>query len=97
MINNLLQINSSKVYDTILQYGILGIVALALTYFAWSQYKRLMEKNDALEKKVDKLQEDMMKLLVEERDRMSKLISDNTSALQELQKTIVTYIVAANK
>ena len=38
-----------------------------------------------------------MEILVEERDRMSKLITDNTVALQELQKTIVTYIVSTAK
>ena len=91
------QLPTSKLWDSALQYGILGLVATVLAYFAWHQYKRLIEKNDLLEQKVDKLQDDMMKLLVEERDRMSKLINDNTLALQELQKTIVTYIVSTNK
>jgi len=80
-----------------MQYGLLGIIALMLSYFAWSQYQRLLEKNDKLEEKVDKLQDEMMAILVEERDRMSKLITDNTIALQELQKTIVTFIVSQNK
>jgi hypothetical protein len=84
---------NSSITGAFFQYGILGIVALLLGYFAWSQYHRLLEKNDKLEQKVDKLQEDMMRILVEERDRMSELIKDNTIALQELQKTIVTYIV----
>ena len=79
-----------------MQYGILGIIALLLGYFAWIQYQRLVEKNDKLEEKVDKLQDEMLQILVEERDRMSKLITDNTTALQELQKTIVTYIVSQN-
>jgi heme/copper-type cytochrome/quinol oxidase subunit 2 len=84
---------SSTINSTILQYGILGIVALALAYFSWSQYKRLIDRNDALEIKVDKLQNEMFKLLVEERDRMSKLISDNTQALSDLQKVITEYII----
>ena len=76
-----------------LQYGILGIVALCLTYFAWHQYTRLVDRNDALEAKVDRLQNEMFQLLVEERDRMSKLISDNTQALSDLQKVITEYII----
>jgi cell division protein FtsL len=76
-----------------LQYGILGIVALALSYFSFHQYKRLIDKNDALENKIDKLQNEMFQLLVEERDRMSKLISDNTQALSDLQKVITEYII----
>ena len=85
------------VSTSLLQYGVVGLIALLLGYFAWTQYKRLVEKNDKLEQKVDKLQQEMMKILVEERDRMSKLITDNTRALQELQKTIVTYIVSSNR
>jgi mannitol-1-phosphate/altronate dehydrogenase len=92
----LLDIQPETINTSFLQYGILGVIALVLGYFAWIQYQRLVEKNDKLEEKVDKLQEEMMQILVEERDRMSKLISDNTSALQELQKTIVTYIVSQN-
>jgi len=82
---------STKEY--LLQYGVLGLVAFVLGYFAWMQYQRLVKKNDQLEEKVDKLQEQMMILLVEERDRLSELIRENTQALAELQKTILKYIV----
>lgn len=77
----------------LMEYGILGLLAFLLGYFAWMQYQRLVKKNDALEDKVDKLQEEMMQLLVEERDRLAQLIRENTQALQELQKTIFKYMV----
>jgi len=92
-----LAVQQDSITSSFMQYGILGIVALALSYFAWNQYARLVEKNDKLEIKVDKLQEEMLNILVEERDRMSKLIAENTQALTDLQKTIVTYIVSQNK
>ena len=92
-----LQVQTETITSSFMQYGLLGIIALTLSYFAWSQYQRLLEKNDKLEEKVDKLQDEMMAIVVEERDRMSKLITDNTIALQELQKTIVTFIVSQNK
>ena len=92
-----LQVQTETITSSFMQYGLLGIIALTLSYFAWSQYQRLLEKNDKLEEKVDKLQDEMMAILVEERDRKSKLITDNTIALQELQKTIVTFIVSQNK
>ncbi len=79
--------------DYAVQYGILGVVALILAYITISQYKRLLKKNDALEAKVDKLQEEMVTLLAEERDRMADLIKENTQALQELQRTILQYLV----
>jgi hypothetical protein len=87
------QINDTFVQSHLMEYGILGFLAFVLGYFAWIQYKRLVKKNDDLEVKIDRLQDEMMGLLVEERDRLAQLIRDNTSALQELQKTIFKYMV----
>lgn len=81
------------IQDYALQYGVLGIVAFILAYVAFAQYKRLLRKNDALEAKVDKLQHEMVTILVEERDRLAQLVAENTQALSELQKTILTYLV----
>lgn len=86
-------VDSASVGSAFMQYGILGVLAFLLGYFAWQQYLRLVKKNDQLEEKIDKLQEQMMKILVEERDRLDTLIRDNTAALQELQKTIYKYMV----
>ena len=77
----------------LMEYGILGLLAFLLGYFAWIQYQRLVKKNDALEEKVDRLQDEMMQLLVEERDRLSQLIRENTEALNSLQKTIFKYMI----
>jgi len=94
----LLQIvETSGLREYLLQYGILGLLAFILGYFAWMQYQRLVKKNDQLELKVDKLQDEMMQLLVEERDRLAELIKDNTEALRELQKTILKYMVKNNE
>jgi DNA-binding transcriptional MerR regulator len=82
------------IQDYAIQYGVLGIVAFILAYVTLSQYKRLLKKNDALEVKVDKLQEEMVTLLQEERDRLADLIKENTQALQDLQKTILQYMVS---
>jgi predicted PurR-regulated permease PerM len=76
-----------------MQYGILGVLAFLLGYFAWQQFLRLVKKNEQLEEKIDKLQEQMLKIIVEERDRLDTLIRDNTAALSELQKTIYKYMV----
>jgi len=84
---------ADHIQEYLLQYGVLGILAFLLGYFAWMQYQRLVKKNDALEEKIDKLQEEMMSILVEERDRLAELIRENTLALNELQKTIFKYMV----
>jgi hypothetical protein len=94
----LLQVTESEhIREYFLQYGVLGMLAFLLGYFAWMQYQRLVKKNDALEEKVDRLQDEMMGLIAEERDRLAELIKDNTEALRELQKTIFKYMVKNNE
>ena len=94
----LLQVTESEhIREYFLQYGVLGMLAFLLGYFAWMQYQRLVKKNDALEEKVDRLQDEMMGLIAEERDRLAALIKDNTEALRELQKTIFKYMVKNNE
>lgn len=89
-------VDSASVGSSFMQYGILGVLAFLLGYFAWQQFLRLVKKNEQLEDKIDKLQEQMLKIIVEERDRLDTLIRDNTAALQELQKTIYKYMVKGN-
>ena len=84
----------AQVGEALMQYGVLGILAFLLGYFAWTSYNRLLEKNEALEKKVDTLQQEMVALISEERDRMADLIQKNTAALNELSRTILEYIVS---
>jgi predicted PurR-regulated permease PerM len=86
-------VDSASVGSAFMQYGILGVLAFLLGYFAWQQYLRLVKKNEQLEEKIDKLQQQMMEILVEERDRLDTLIRDNTTALTELQKTIYKYMM----
>jgi hypothetical protein len=51
-------VDSSSIGSAFMQYGILGILAFLLGYFAWQQYLRLVKKNDQLEEKIDKLKDD---------------------------------------
>lgn len=85
--------NSDGIQSYILQYGILGIITVVLAYIAFQQYQKLIERNEMLEEKIDRVQKEMNDLLIEERDRMMKLIEDNTKALNELQKAILNFMI----
>jgi hypothetical protein len=86
-------LTTETVENSFLQYGVVGILALVLGYFAWNQYNRLVDKNDALEKKVDALQEEMMSLIVEQKDQLVDLVKANTEALRDLQKLVLEYVI----
>jgi hypothetical protein len=95
-LNRLLEIvvpNSDGIQNYILQYGILGVITVVLAYVAFQQYQKLIERNEMLEDKIDRVQREMNDLLIEERDRMMKLIEDNTKALNELQKAILNFMI----
>ena len=85
--------NSDGIQNYILQYGILGVITVVLAYVAFQQYQKLIERNEMLEDKIDRVQREMNDLLIEERDRMMKLIEDNTKALNELQKAILNFMI----
>ena len=82
------------IITTLLQYGILGVISLVLGVLAWQQYKRLLERNDALEVKVDTMQERMNKILIEDRNTMSKLVEENTGAIEGLRSIIMDTLIA---
>lgn len=86
-----------SIQDTTLQYGVLGIMALSLSYFAYNQFTRLVKKNEQLEEKVDSLQKQMMQLIVEEKERLSILVNENTKALNDLRATIIKYLLENNE
>jgi hypothetical protein len=86
-------LTTESVENSFLQYGVVGILALVLGYFAWNQYNRLVIKNDALEQKVDALQKEMMNLIVEQKDQLIDLVKANTEALRDLQKLVLEYVI----
>ena len=88
-----LQVDANTIQSQFLQFGVLGIVSFLLGYFAWHSYKRLADRNDALEAKVDRMQEEMTKLLIDERDRMSDIIAENTKAIHDLRTIIINSII----
>jgi predicted PurR-regulated permease PerM len=92
-VSNAIVPNAMGIQNYVLQYGLLGVIAVVLAYIAFQQYQKLIERNDMLEDKIDRVQKEMNDLLIEERDRMMKLIEDNTKALNELQRTILNFMI----
>lgn len=88
-----LQLDPSTIQSQFVQFGVLGIISFLLGYFAWHSYRRLAERNDALEAKVDRMQQEMTKLLIDERDRMSEIIAENTKAIHDLRSIIINSLI----
>ena len=89
----LLQIDPTVLETHFMEFGVLGVISFLLGYFAWYSYKRLADRNDALEEKVDKMQAEMTRLLIDERDRLSDIIADNTKAIHDLRTIIINSLI----
>jgi hypothetical protein len=74
---------SFGVFDTLHQYGILGLVVLALGYIVWILFNRTLKSEDDLKKKVDELEE-------EHREELNKTIKDSVKSSNSLKETVLT-------
>ena len=87
-------VTTDGIINTLLSYGVLGIFSIVAAYVAWGQYKRLLDRNDSLEVKVDAMQKQMQELLIDDRNRMERLVADNTKAIESLHSIIVDTLVS---
>lgn len=74
---------SFGVFDTLHQYGILGLVVLALGYIVWILFNRTLKNEDDLKKKVDELEG-------EHREELNKTIKDSVKSSNSLKDTVLT-------
>ncbi len=57
--NSSTTVSSFGIFDTLIQYGALGLVAIAMGAALWFLLKRMIKTEDKLIEKVDLLQKDM--------------------------------------
>jgi uncharacterized membrane-anchored protein YhcB (DUF1043 family) len=76
---------SFGIFDSLQQYGILGLVVLALGYVVWILFNRTLKSEDDLKKKVDELEG-------EHREELNKTIKDSVKSSNSLKDTILTLL-----
>lgn len=50
--------NTLGVFQPILDYGVLGLVVLALAFIVWILFKKILTERDELQKRVEKLEKE---------------------------------------
>lgn len=85
----LLQVESFGAFETLTQYGALGVVVLALGAVLWFMLKRQLASEDMLKTKVDTLQKEMNDYIRQDQNHLKDAIENNTKALQELRDIIL--------
>jgi hypothetical protein len=80
---------SFGIFESLSQYGALGIITLALGAALWYLLKRQLASEDALKAKVETLQTEINTYIRTDQNRVSDVIENNTRAFQELRDLIL--------
>jgi len=85
----LLQAESFGVFETLTQYGALGVITLGLGAALWFLLKRQIATEDKLKSQVDDLQKDLNNYIKNDAMNMKNSFDSNTKALQDLKEIIM--------
>jgi len=85
---SLILLNTFGIFDSLANYGALGLVTLASGGALWYLLKRQIMSEERLQKKVDELQKEMTDYILKDQREMKDIIEKNTDALTELSKII---------
>lgn len=88
--NSSTAISSFGIFDTLIQYGALGIVTIAMGAALWFLLKRMIKTEDKLIEKVDSLQKDMNVYIRNDQSKMREVIEHNSRAMNDLKEIIIS-------
>jgi uncharacterized protein HemX len=84
-----LQAQSFGVFETLTQYGALGVIVLGLGAVLWYMLKRQLASEDELKKKVDDLQKELNGYIKTDAGKVQSALDNNTQALKDLREIII--------
>ena len=84
-----LQAQSFGVFETLTQYGALGVIVLGLGAVLWYMLKRQLASEDELKKKVDDLQKELNVYIKTDAGKVQSALDNNTQALKDLREIII--------
>lgn len=80
---------SFGVFETLTQYGALGVIVLGLGAVLWFMLKRQIASEDELKKKVDDLQKELNGYIKTDASKVQSALDNNTQALRDLREIII--------
>jgi hypothetical protein len=79
---------SFGVFETLTQYGALGVITLALGYALYYLLKRQIASEDKLKAELEELRKEMNTYLRNDNSSMKSTIENNTKAINDLKDMI---------
>lgn len=75
--------------ESLVNYGALGVMAIAMATALWFLLKRVLKAEDDLKEKVDNLQKEMNEYIRDDQSKMREVIEHNSRAMSELREVII--------
>ena len=85
----ILQAQSFGVFETLTQYGALGVITLGLGAALWFLLKRQIASEDRLKSKVEELQKEINDYIKQDQNKIKETFENNTKALDNLKEIIL--------
>jgi hypothetical protein len=89
-------IQSFGIFESLVQYGALGIITVGLGVALWFLLKRQIASEDKLKTRVDELQKELNDYIKHDASHMKEVLDNNTRVLQDL-KDIIMKVIINNK
>lgn len=83
-------LQSFGVFETLSQYGALGVITLGLGAALWFLLKRQIASEDRLKNRVDELEKELKDYIKTDRDQLRNTIDNNTRAIDSFKDIMLT-------
>jgi hypothetical protein len=80
---------SFGIFETLTQYGALGVIVLGLGAVLWFMLKRQIASEDSLKRKVEDLQKELNDYITKDAHKTVDAVNNNTKALESLKDLIM--------
>ena len=80
---------SAGIFDSLIQYGVLGIATLGLGWVCWKLLQRQLETEERLNKKLSELENKLSVYVEEDIEKLKDVAENNRKSYLELRDLIV--------
>ena len=78
------------IFETLTQYGALGVITLGLGAALWFLLKRQIASEDRLKNRVDELEKEPKEYIRNDRDQLKSVVENNTKAVENFRDILLT-------
>jgi hypothetical protein len=83
---------SFGIFETLTQYGVLGLAVLGLGYLCWHFLNKLMKSEDDYRTRLEELQDEVRTSIKQELKKSSSTIKENTESSKSLKEIIMALL-----